>query len=693
MCVIRILDTAPRKYVPGLFSGRFGGVVSHAGTLLYRNTVGVPDPIKILRCVLGDNETYKVNDKVYSCRNNPAYELKKSTFNGLCGALICLKQGENGVTIGGIHTAGNGVNGRGIIIEREFLEKAHAYFSDLLPVAAHGTMTPGNGTVEVKVRSKVHNKSPLTYQPHGSASVYGSIDVGRNNNSSNVKTTLIANAVGNHMKLYSDHVEPDLKSPRPKALALADLLNTISIDSRVLHSCYRGLLADIKKKLTPEHYLSLHPYNMETVVNGAAGIAYVDAMNFNTSMGHPYRTSKKKFLHTIDPTLLAPDGKMFSEEVLAEVEIARDVYRSGRTNYSIFSAHLKDEAVSESKRLIGKTRIFTGAPIVLSILMRQYFLCFVRLIQNNKFIFECAVGTNAMSSEWRDIYRYLTVFGTDRMVAGDFKAFDKKMSAKMILTCFNVLISLAREHVTETGIDDLGRATFTEEDITVMIGIATDTAYPVVEFFGDLVQFYGSNPSGHPLTVIINCLANSLYMRYAFHGAMSDHGCNMSDFQKYVKLITYGDDNTMNVSPDIDWFNHTVIQQQLKLVGVEYTMPDKTSESVPFMDMKDVDFLKRKFVMCEKDGFCYAPLDIKSIAKMLNITVLSKNVSEEDQNSDIIRSANREFWFYGQAIFEERHKQLLQVIDACQLTPFFRDQPLLTFVNIKESIDHFKPRR
>jgi len=77
--------------------------------------------------------------------------------------------------------------------------------------------------------------------------------------------------------------------------------------------------------------------------------------------------------------------------------------------------------------------------------------------------------------------------------------------------------------------------------------IGYDTAFPVVNVNGDLVEFFGTNPSGHPLTVIVNSIVNSLYMRYAYC-LINPQGKNCRHFKKNVNLMTYGDDNAMGVS-------------------------------------------------------------------------------------------------------------------------------------------------
>jgi hypothetical protein len=133
-------------------------------------------------------------------------------------------------------------------------------------------------------------------------------------------------------------------------------------------------------------------------------------------------------------------------------------------------------------------------------------LSFTRLLQNERLAFEAAPGTIAQSVEWQEMYDYIVKHGEDNIVAGDYKAFDKKMSPKEILLAFDIIIFFLKLS-----------GNYSEEDIQIVRCIAEDTAFAVVDYNGDLVQLYGSNPSGNPLTVILNGIVNSIRMRYVYY--------------------------------------------------------------------------------------------------------------------------------------------------------------------------------
>jgi hypothetical protein len=681
LIVIRILNTPPRPSIENMFTTMSQcSELNHPGTLLYRDTMGVIEQIYAIRVSVGKTEKYVSNNIQYTLENQPEYVLSRPTFDGLCGALICVESQQNGITIVGIHTAGSGERGRGFSLTQNGLHNMIATIKTPKTAVMYDIYL-SVPSIKVELSDTIHPKAPVRFKEEGQGEIYGSLPGARASPKSQVVPTLIAQAVQQRMNLSTTAVAPNMSTPRAKHHALRPMMDPVDMDSTILNECVASFANDIIAAVPFEEWEQIHLYDDTTVINGAAGVAYVDSLNFNTSMGFPYNCSKRGYLLPIAPTEAVPDGKTFVPEIMEAMFYMETEYQLGFRCNPVFKAHLKDEPISQRKSKIGKVRVFAGAPVAFSLLVRKYFLPFVRLIQNNKFAWECAVGTNATSKEWGEMKTYLTRFGT-KIANGDYGEYDKKMAAKLVRAAFEVMIVIARWLIKHQP-----NCKITETDITVMIGIATDTSYPLMDFFGELIQFFCSNPSGHPLTVIINCIANSLYMRYAFSILSVSTDITVRDFKEYVALITYGDDNIMNISPRIPWFNHTSIQKALKTINVDYTMPDKVSDSVEYITLLEADFLKRKFVDDDELGVCLAPLDISSIAKMLNIHVLSKNITQVLQTVDIIRSANREFWFHGKQTFTIRHAQLLKVISDVELEPYFTDAPLLGFEDIKKSLD------
>jgi len=511
-----------------------------------------------------------------------------------------------------------------------------------------------------------HHRSMFRYMNSGTLNVYGSLPGFRAKPKSRVCATIKQAEMLEHFNEQVRYGRPVVAGWEPWKLNVAPMIQpNLNHDQSILNACVDSFYNDIVLGL--DHMDAgwrgqLVFLSDRAAVNGLPGVIYIDAINKNSSMGFPCNTSKKQFLVSA-PSEKYPDGVDFPQEIWDRVDAIKASYKEGKRVYPIFSGHLKDEAVSFAKIEAKKTRVFTGAPIDWSLVVRSRLLSFVRLLQNNKFVFEAGPGTVCQSREWTDVYNYLTAFGCDQIVAGDYSKFDKRMTAPFILAAFDIIKRIYRE------------AGFTDEELLEIECIAHDTAFPVVNMNGDIVEFFGTNPSGHPLTVIINSLANSLYVRYAYSLA-NPESPQCCDFNQNVHLFTYGDDNIMGISKDIPWFNHTVIQSKLATIGVEYTMADKEAETVPYIHIDECQFLKRKWRWEPELEAYTCPLELDSIVKSLTVWVSSTTLCPEEQMVKVISSANSEFFFYGREVFEHHHNFFRSILDEYPYSKFVTDSTL-----------------
>lgn len=644
LCILRLKNVPPKAGVMKFVAS--SAIESMCkGVILRRDFCGISDVVNVT-CAKSKLEKVPTFDRVmrhWRCA------IDRPTKNGDCGSPLVIHTAKGPVIVG-IHTLGDERNqSLCVSIDTNFL-RCELDKLQLSPV----NVAPNLKTQSIEHKLGVlHPKSVFRYLEQGSAQVFGSFVGFKASLKSRVVETVLCDAVCAKFGVQLKHGKPVMKGWKPWRLAAAEMVQpTTLINEDVLGSCVDAFTTDILTKLPASELKLLQVYDIDTVVNGAMGVKYVNAMPRNTSMGFPWRKSKKYFMHPVS-TENAPEGMMFEPEILARAEAIEEQYLQGMRCAPVFTAHLKDEATKFKKIDSGKTRVFTGAPVDWSLVVRKYFLSAVRVISRNKLLFEAGPGTNCQSVEWDQIGKHLIQHGEDRLIAGDYAAFDKSMPPSVILAAFQVLINLCIA------------AGYTPDDVKVLYGIANDTAFPMVDFNGDLVQFYGSNPSGHPLTVIINGLANSLYMRYCYYYENPAKEC--TSFQKHVALMTYGDDNVMGVSVKASWFNHTSIQQRLASVGITYTMADKETASIPFISLSDVSFLKRTWRFDEEFGCMMAPLEEDSIFKMLTIGVASGTICAEAQAIAIVECALNEWFFYGREIFESRRLAMMDIVEQCDL--------------------------
>lgn len=574
----------------------------------------------------------------------------RATEMGMCGSLY-VSLTPRGPVIVGIHMLGNDT-ATGILSvvksELDALEEMPAITKR--PVVQAGDEPNLSCAKRTLVLGPLHHKSLFRYLPTGTCRLYGSFVGFRPKPRSRVTSTPLHTEVLEHYGVENNYGQPVMSGWIPWRKNVIEMVQpNVTYKRGTLRKAREGYLQDVLSALPDGWQKELVTLTNHEALNGVPGVKYIDRVNTNTSMGSPWNTTKKEFLRPA-PTETEPDALDFTPEIWERVKQIEALYKEGKRAYPVFTGHLKDEATPLAKVAMGKTRLFTGAPVDWSLVVRRRLLPFVRLVQKNKFVFEAGPGTVAQSKEWGQIRAWLVKHGLDRLIAGDYGKYDKRMLADFILAAFHVIVDVYRA------------AGFADTDLRALMCIGEDIAFSICNIDGDLVEFFGTNPSGHPLTVIINSLVNALYMRYAYCELNPEH--EVATFRERVSLFTYGDDNTAGVSESAPWFNHTAIQQVFAGIGVEYTMADKSAESKPYIHIDEVSFLKRKWVWNDEVGDWMAPLEEESIIKSLTMWVPSQTVSREKQMVDVVESAISEYFFYGREKFEEKSSFFSKLLQA-----------------------------
>jgi len=610
--------------------------------------------------------------------------VEEDTKNGSCGSPLIVFS-DAGAVILGIHAlGGDGKRCVALSLPNAFYKKVIEDFKT--PNISRGYIPISSETAPRELTS-LHSKSPVLFTQSGTAYVYGSFKGFRVNHKSDVCKTSICDTVVKYG--YPIATGKPCMTYMPYYHALQDMTKpNLNLDADLVRICRDAFYCDIVSQLPQSEIETLITLDDETVVNGAPCVQYCDAMNKNTSIGAPFKRSKKHFLELKE----VKDNfeiYTFNQEIKNRTNNLLNQYCSGTMGHAQFDAHIKDEALPFRKIISQKSRIFTGAETSYSILVRKMFLTMVMLIQRNKEIFESYPGLVAQSAEWEKLLLTLRDEFEDGekmreairdFMAGDFQLFDKTMSALIMLEAFGLIIDICKLHARS------------DEEYLIMWAIAYDTCFPTVDFNGDLIQFNGTNPSGHPLTVIINCIVLCLYYRYAcalLLREMNKTNYEIADFlknkfRKCVKIAAYGDDSVVAVR-NLPWFNHTSIQRVLATCGIGFTMADKLAKSIPYIPQSEISFLKRGWRWDEDINAYVAPLDESSIAKMLTMCVPKKTICAEARDIDTISTAVREYFFYGKEIFLEKRSLFAKIIDECNLQCYVKDSTLPTWEELRDN--------
>ena len=612
------------------------------------------------------------------------------TFGGQCMAVHLYDSSSS--YIAGFHAAGITNTNQGAVTRctRKALLDAKAVLTSRPTVvfATHsGEMCTQSYGKDFTPRPEIEKKSPLNFQENAQVAHFGTMPEGRVRPKSQVVVSPASEAVTSVTGIERKHGKPancrksgvdegnPIKDWAPYQKYITGAGNAYQeFPAQTLKWAFEDYIKEIddlcdssfgKELLSRVRILD----DVETI-SGVDGMRFVDAMKPTTSMGWPVNKAKKAFLTDLEPseelypTTMCP--RAIDSETLSLAARARARWLEGQRSYEFFKTCTKDEPTKITK---DKVRCFQASPVSLQVNIRKYYLTLCHFLSMASLKSECAVGINAQGRGWHELNEHLVQFGTSRIVAGDFAAYDQHMSARMTLLANKVF-----EHIGR-------RAGYSEEDLKIMRGAATEVSYPVMSLNGELIQLYGSNPSGQNLTVYTNSIVNSLYHRCVFRKIYPHY---KGRFSEAVALTTYGDDVKMSVREGFDEFNHTRIQQEFEKQGITYTMAEKDAESIPFIDHEVADFLKRKsrwesqycYIDSEgktNKGMWIAMLDEDSIFKSLHSNLKSKTQTQEEVAVQCIEGAMREWWFYGKEIFDLRHKQMQEVVNTLGWTNYMSE--------------------
>jgi hypothetical protein len=392
----------------------------------------------------------------------------------------------------------------------------------------------------------------------------------------------------------------------------------------------------------------------ETNLYGADGNNFISHMRFDTGAGFPHNKPKYEVLDRVEHPKF-PDGTCaIPASMKRKIDGMERTASQGIRVNMVFNSSLKDEPISKVKLEAGKIRVFQAICVEGLFLLRKYFLSIIALFQTWNFASEAAIGMDASGPDWDDLHHYIFVDQSWKVFCGDYSNYDQRMGSSIMMHAWRILIAIA----------GLSR-NYPWIAIKIMHVLAVECCYCVTNFFGDMIMLNGSNPSGHGLTVVINSICNSLYLRVAWFNIFG----NLDDFNNdFIRVMTYGDDNIVSVHPKYQsMFNQVTVTEALAKYGIVYTDAQKSGKDAkPFCEPAEISFLKRSWKKSEY-GFYFAPLEIASIHKMLIIGVDKRSVAEGDRLASVLISSCNEAFQHGEDFFKSHLALVLECIKEYKL--------------------------
>lgn len=407
-------------------------------------------------------------------------------------------------------------------------------------------------------------------------------------------------------------------------------------------------VSDFIKKIDP--YYPRRILTDEEMVNGFDHLPRVDPY---TSLGYPlclpiYKGSVRGKTAYMSFDEEQQKWKM-DDFIIDKVNEREKLAKDGFIRDSTWTACLKDETVSQKKIDNAKTRVFICGPVDFTLLVRKYFGAFVSYVHKNGLQLGIAAGINPESMAWTEIHDILVSNGGTTVGELDYSEFDSSLP--------NDFVKMFVEVVNNWYNDG-------EQNAFVRKVLGYELIHTYVLIKDTLVKKYRGNPSGNPLTMILNSFASIfLLMKYYYRSVSTKHK-DFNLFFKYVKYFVLGDDNIFSWSPElqvseIDFCQN--IKDVAQEMGYRVTSAAKDDSKLS-KNIYESTFLKRGF---RRQGrYVFPTLDKKSIYSMLEWVRISKYSTIEQSTYVNADTALRYFYFWGR---DEYNKEREKLMEYCRL--------------------------
>lgn len=549
--------------------------------------------------------------KEFRSHNTVVYDIP--TENGQCGALITRIDATRRSKVVGLHAAGNatGSRGYGILLKKHFIDKCLSHFE-----------TP---IIQYAATSDIQKHFEFVSAPKNEVEDLQCVG----------KATPIATVYKSEIcksPLYGEIADPPAKKPA--------LLNPFHKDGKLfdpvanaLKEYSRGGRLCNREVFRASTAAYIHELTLETVrplggvltfeetVKGSKEKApWLKPINRGTSSGSPSRFnpdvgSKKREAFGYDETYTfdTPGAKHIREQF----DQAHEALKKGPIPM-VFAAFPKDELRPTEKVHAGKTRVVFSCDVVNTLLIRKYFGSFASWYQdpNNRFKNSSAVGMNVADQfECRAYAEHLGNGHPNADVkAGDSSGFDKRLPSEAVDSVWDVYKEFMGPKLSA-------------EEMVIAKHVFISFTKPFIQFKDCLIEWDNSNPSGNPITTILNTICNNIILRYGV--ARSLGATTFKDAKKLLidiyhrKAVTYmcyGDDNAWKVDTvlirkyGVANITYAMMNSAMSEMGMVYTDENKSDNfNEARRTVFDVSFLKRTLA-CE-NGVYYMRLALDTLTQ------------------------------------------------------------------------------
>jgi hypothetical protein len=448
------------------------------------------------------------------------------------------------------------------------------------------------------------------------------------------------------------------------------------IDASVIDRCLEAEIQNLAKHSYNEKFDRV--YSTYDSVYGQEGIKFVEAINSSSSCGS---VGKRKFIEAYGDTYPeyltktkinngtfkgmqdyeeAPGEfvcKLF-KEYESEFELA---VRENRRMNLCWEDTPKDEKRPHAKVLIGKTRLFSCCEdVCFLVLFRKYTLGFSASVMNARIKNGTCVGVNCYNEDWDKLFEAITKHGENNIFAGDFGGFDSSHNFQVNSRIMGLINKYFYPNATDF-------------ENKMRLHLWNEIVQSCHINGSDIYQWFKGQPSGNPMTTLLNCIVNNTGIRMVWdevwrkeHNEVMRH---QAYFNKHVVHQSYGDDSLTAVSEEaIGAFNQISVAENFTKFGFEYTDECKglNGALVPRKNVSEVNFLKRTFRPDPIHGWVMAPISKETLYEMMQwVRHCDDDVQQAIEN---IQNAVREAALHPKEFYDLFRSEIKTVLDEKNMT-------------------------
>lgn len=528
-------------------------------------------------------------------RNFLKYKIQTSP--GDCGGVIVAFDKRLSNKIIGIHAGGfesGGYSGMGQPVTRDMLEFLLGSFKPR-HLSSQVAISP---PVDVEIEPLVVADMLIPPEDMECAQVYGRVNSGVYQVG---KTQIMRSPLYGEVtvpttapaKLRPFRVGEEMVDPMKLAQEKVRPRPTVFVDPDLMRRCVDDVTAMCLQNVRDE---DRRVVTFKEAISGVDGDDAYPSINRKSSPGYgwPPGGGKRKYLGVEEYRYDHP-------EVLRRYDEAMKKLQQGERINAVFQDTLKDERRDLKRVAMGKTRLFSAGEMIFTIIFRRYFMGWSAHMFRNKIDFESCVGVNPLGSDWHRLASGMLSVGNN-FIAGDFSNYDASLVPELLWGVFNVVDQFYAGE---------------DQKIRMLLWSEVVNSWHVV---GDKIHLWSqSNPSGCPITSLLNSVAHSIAARYAYLIGAANYcpkQCDLLSFRQNVVHRSFGDDDLWSVSEAAKWLTQDVLTEGFASLGMTYTDEAKSTESRGHRRLTEVTFLKRAFRWDDEISRWVGPLSLNVVLEM-----------------------------------------------------------------------------